>query len=52
MVSHRNRLDAGRLFPPPLINAIQAKDPDLAGNELGRAMAVWLNQARKYVNSY
>jgi DNA-binding GntR family transcriptional regulator len=35
----------------PLVNAIQAKDPDLAGKELARGMSVWLNQARGFVNA-
>jgi DNA-binding GntR family transcriptional regulator len=35
----------------PLVNAIQAKDSDLAVKELARAMEVWLKQAREYVNA-
>ncbi len=33
----------------PLINAIRAKAPDAAREELAKAMDIWLNQAREYV---
>jgi len=35
----------------PLVNAIRAEDPELAGRELARAMEVWLRQAREYVKA-